>query len=247
MLKSLKSKFKSKADPNTRTIRIPAIEVTVPTKVGIMNAVEPVLSDSRERVGEAANRASEVAGTLAHDAGEWVKPRIEQGREAISHLQEQKQENAQKASEDMQKAKKQAAKEATKAASKKAAKKKKEDGKGGGFFSTLLMVAAVLATAGVVAWYLNKRQMEQDDPWARPLTDPYAAPTSGRDSSVEESAVSGTAPGQVITTEEAAKIAKTDEADGVVPSSPDSSEKAADSLPETPETPENSPENKGNL
>lgn len=241
MLKSLKSK----ADPNTRTIRIPAIEVTVPTKVGIMNAVEPVLSDSRERVGEAAHRASEVAGTLAHDAGEWAKPRIEQGREAITHLQEQKQENAQKASEDMQKAKKQAAKKATKAASKKAASKK--DGKGGGFFSTLLMVAAVLATAGVVAWYLNKRQLEQDDPWARPLTDPYAAPTSGRDSSVEESAVSGAAPGQVVTTEEAAEAAKTSEADDVVPSSSDSSEKAADSLADTPETPENSPENKGNL
>ena len=42
-----------------------------------------------------------------------------------------------------------------------------------------------LSAAGVLAWFVNKRATEQDDPWARPLADPYVPPTAGRDTTVE--------------------------------------------------------------
>ncbi len=48
-----------------------------------------------------------------------------------------------------------------------------------------LLVTLLLAlTAAVGAYWYKVRREQQDDPWARPLTDPYAAPTTGRQSTV---------------------------------------------------------------
>lgn len=56
------------------------------------------------------------------------------------------------------------------------------DKKSGGFFSGLLATLGLLAAAGGLAWFFNKRSVEQDDPWARPLADPYIPPATGRES-----------------------------------------------------------------
>ncbi|GAB79084.1 hypothetical protein SAMN05421595_2945 [Austwickia chelonae] len=56
-----------------------------------------------------------------------------------------------------------------------------------GFGSSLLAAAGIVAVAGVIAWYVNKKAAEQDDPWARPLADPYVPPTEGRESTMSAS------------------------------------------------------------
>lgn len=48
----------------------------------------------------------------------------------------------------------------------------------------VLTVLGVLAVAGGVAAWLARRQHQEEDPWARPLADPYVAPQSGRESTV---------------------------------------------------------------
>lgn len=59
-----------------------------------------------------------------------------------------------------------------------------EKKKSGGFLSGLLATLGLLAAAGALAWFFNKRAVEKDDPWARPLADPYVPPSTGRESSV---------------------------------------------------------------
>ncbi len=58
---------------------------------------------------------------------------------------------------------------------------------GGGALRNVLVATGILGVAAAVAAYLSKRAREQDDPWARPLPDPYVAPQSGRASSVPQS------------------------------------------------------------
>ena len=41
------------------------------------------------------------------------------------------------------------------------------------FFSGLMATLGILGAAGAAAWFFNKRAAEQDDPWARPLAEPY--------------------------------------------------------------------------
>ncbi|MBW3084212.1 hypothetical protein KEM60_00398 [Austwickia sp. TVS 96-490-7B] len=65
-----------------------------------------------------------------------------------------------------------------------AAPKKRRRGRG-------LMTAVCLATvAGGIAWYVSKKAAPADDPWARPLADPYVPPTTGRESTVAPVAAS---------------------------------------------------------
>ena len=66
--------------------------------------------------------------------------------------------------------------------------------KSGGFLSGLMAAMGLLAAAGAIAWFFNKRAAEQDDPWARPLADPYVPPATGRDSTVA-APVDGALPG----------------------------------------------------
>jgi len=65
------------------------------------------------------------------------------------------------------------------------------DKKSGGFFSGLVGALGILGLAGAAAWFFNKRAIEQDDPWARPLADPYLPPTSGRNSTVGTDSAAG--------------------------------------------------------
>lgn len=55
--------------------------------------------------------------------------------------------------------------------------------KSGGVVSGLLTTVGILGAAVGLAWFFNKKNAEQDDPWARPLADPYVPPTSGADAS----------------------------------------------------------------
>ncbi len=91
---------------------------------------------------------------------------------------------------------KQSRKEAKRQAKKGKALVGKEEKKGG-FLSGLLTTLGLLAVAGGLAWFFAKKDAERDDPWARPLADPYVPPTTGRDSSVTAGAAasSGTTAG----------------------------------------------------
>lgn len=66
-------------------------------------------------------------------------------------------------------------------------KRKRSGVAGGGLLRGLLAALGVLGVAGAVAAYLTRRANEQDDPWARPLADPYVAPQSGREPTVAQS------------------------------------------------------------
>lgn len=44
---------------------------------------------------------------------------------------------------------------------------------GRGIVSGLMATLGILGAAGTAAWFFNKRAAEQEDPWARPLAEPY--------------------------------------------------------------------------
>lgn len=63
--------------------------------------------------------------------------------------------------------------------------KRKKEKKSGGVVGNMLAAAGILAAAGAVAGYLARRSRDREDPWAQPLADPYVAPSTGRESTVD--------------------------------------------------------------
>ncbi|MDO5697261.1 MAG: hypothetical protein Q4G51_04725 [Dermatophilus congolensis] len=191
---------------NEQKITVPTVEttqVTIPTVAGLKKAAAPVISEAAHRASEAAHKAGEWGSAAAHEAGEWAKPRLEQGKasaqpvfavanDKTGELRDRFTETMPKLSEAI------AAAIATGAGASQEAARRSSDAalvlrgeadirrkkKGRGIVKSLGIAALVLATAGAAGLWFKQKQEEADDPWARPLTDPYAAPTSGRDSSL---------------------------------------------------------------
>lgn len=193
-------------------ITVPTVETTqvsIPTVAGLKKAAAPVISEAAHKASEAAHKASEWGSSVAHDAGEWAKPRLEQGKasaepmfavagDKTNELRDRFNESMPKLSEAI------AAAIATGAGAGQEAARRSSDAalvlrgeadirrkkKSRGILRSLGIAALVLATAGAAGLWFKQKQDEADDPWARPLTDPYAAPTSGRDSSLGGTQVS---------------------------------------------------------
>lgn len=172
-----------------KKITVPTIEttqVTVPTLHGIKAAVVPA-------VAGAAAAAKHWGDERAHEADEWAKPRLEQGREraqaAAGALAERSEEARHRIESDAPKltetvsgllasgaatreeAQTRAA-DALKVLKGEATAKEKKKG----VFGNILAALGILAVAGAIAAVVAKRQAQpKDDPWARPLTDPYIA------------------------------------------------------------------------
>ena len=214
---------------NEQKITVPTVEttqVTVPTVAGLKKAAAPVLSEAAHKASEVAHKAGEWGSAKAHDAGEWAKPRLEQGKASAEpmlaaagdkthELRDRLNETMPKLSEAIS-----AAIASGAVAGQEAARRSSDAAlvlrgeadirrkkKSRGILKSLGIAALVLVTAGAAGVWFKQRQEEADDPWARPLTDPYAAPTSGRDSSLEADA-------QVSTASEAP-------ADGTAPADPE--------------------------
>lgn len=172
-----------------KKVVVPKLEtktITVPTAAGVKAMVVPA-------VASAAALAKDRSSDYAQTAGEWAKPHIEHGREvAESRAGEAKgliDDNLPKltaalaaAAAGTEEARHRSADAALVLKGDAVVKRKKEkSGIVGKVFSTL----GLLALAGAAAAFVAKKASEpKDDPWARPLTDPYVAPATGRDSTV---------------------------------------------------------------
>ncbi len=189
-------------DKNKKKVTVPTVEstqITVPTVAGLKKAAE-----------DAATHARRWSDEKTHAAGDWAKPRIEHGKDVAgpalaaatdaasakgSELKGKFDERVPKVSGSLASAvavgtaaRHEAARRSADAAlvlkgeaKIKPVKKKK---KGGLLKSILAGLAVVGATAAAAIWFAKKDSAAKDDPWARPLTDPYVAPTSGRDATI---------------------------------------------------------------
>ncbi len=218
---------------NTKKVTVPTVttkRVSVPTLHGLKKLVAPTVAGaaakSAHSVEEAKSWTQAKTHDLAHEArdlaqdargaaapafasvaakGEATKekvddtiPRIiEAVTGALAAGAAAAEQNAHKAAEVVGTEAKKATEVVT---GEKKRKEKRKKGILGSLFSGLLTLAA----AGAVIAYLRKRENEpKDDPWARPLTDPYVAPTTGRASSTGSSsdlpyAVDATAAGSDV-------------------------------------------------
>lgn len=173
-------------DQKKKKIALPTVEtktINVPTAAGLKDVIVPAVTG-------AAATAKDRSSEYAHTASEWAKPRLEQGRDlAESSVGEAKgriDENMPKltaalaaAAAGTEEARHRASDAALVLKGDAVIKRKKKGGLVGKVFSTL----GLLALVGVAAAFVAKKASEpKDDPWARPLTDPYVAPATGRDS-----------------------------------------------------------------
>lgn len=192
-------------------------KVTLP-KVETTQVTVPTLHGLKDAVVSAGTDVADWADGQAQAASEWARPRIEQGiensKDAASKAAAKRDEAASKAAAKREEARDRLESKGSKlsgalAGSNVSAKelrsrsqdaalvlkgeaKAKPVKKKSGILGTLLGVLGVLAVAGAVAAYVAKTQQPKDDPWARPLTDPYVAPESGRDSTVGTTGVPAT-------------------------------------------------------
>lgn len=175
-------------DRKKKKVAVPTVEtktINVPTAAGLKDMIVPAVTG-------AAAMAKDRSSDYAQTAGEWAKPHLEQGRElAESRVGEAKgliDENMPKltaalaaAAASTEEARHRTADAALVLKGDAVIKRKKKGGLVGKVFSTLGLIALVGAAAAFVA---KKAAEPKDDPWARPLTDPYVAPAAGRDSTV---------------------------------------------------------------
>lgn len=168
-----------------KKIEVPTIEtrtVTVPTAQGIKDMITPAVAS-----------AAALAKDYTHEASDWAKPRLEQGR-AIAEKQASQAkdlvgDNA-KLSELIaagSAARGEAARRSHDAAlvlRGDATIKKVKHKKGGGIGKLFLNLGVLTVLGALAAVVAQKLQQPKDDPWARPLTDPYVAPATGRDATV---------------------------------------------------------------
>lgn len=177
-------------DRKKKKVAVPTVEtktINVPTAAGLKDMIVPAVTG-------AAATAKDRSSEYAHTASEWAKPRLEHGRElAESSVGEAKgriDENMPKltaalaaAAAGTEEARHRTSDAALVLRGDAVIKRKKKGGLVGKVFSTLGLLALVGVAAALVA---KKVSEPKDDPWARPLTDPYVAPATGRDSTVSD-------------------------------------------------------------
>ncbi|WP_168582861.1 hypothetical protein [Gephyromycinifex aptenodytis] len=175
-------------DRKKKKVVVPTVEtktISVPTAAGLKDKIVPAVTG-------AAAIAKDRSSDYVHTAGEWAKPHLEQSRElAESRVGEAKSlldgslpkltAALTSASAGTEEARQRAADAALVLKGDAVIKQKKKGGFIGKVFSTLGLLALAGAAAALVA---KKASEPKDDPWARPLTDPYVAPATGRESSV---------------------------------------------------------------
>ena len=171
-----------------KKIEVPTIEtrtVTVPTTQGLKDMITPAVASAAAAAKEYTHEAAKNAESYL----EQVKPYLEQGRE----LAEKQAEHAKKqvANHDGLAellASGAAAREIATQRSRDAALVLKGDAtvkpkKKGGFAKVVVNLGVLTVVGALAAVVAQKLRQPKDDPWARPLTDPYVAPAKGRDAS----------------------------------------------------------------
>lgn len=173
-----------------KKVLVPSVEtrtITVPTAHGIKEAVVPAV------VGAAA-----LAKSYTHEASDWAKPHLEQVSDLASTQASKAQDRVAELKDNMGDSAKLSALVASGAAAKDEAARRTQDaalvlqGKAvvkrkkekGGFGKLVLNLGLLTALGAVAALVAQKFTQPKDDPWARPLTDPYVAPPAGRDTTV---------------------------------------------------------------
>ncbi|WP_040155273.1 hypothetical protein [Mobilicoccus massiliensis] len=172
-----------------KKIEVPTIEtrtVTVPTAQGLKDMIAPA-------VASAAATAKGYTQEAAHQAEgylEQVKPYLEQAEKKAGKVASQAKDKASdnpKLAEFL--ASGAAAREVASQRSRDAALVLKGEAKAKpikkhGFAKFILNLGVLAALGAVAAVVVQRLQQPKDDPWARPLTDPYVAPPAGRDATV---------------------------------------------------------------
>lgn len=189
---------------NTKKVTVPTVttkRVTVPTMHGLKKLVAPTVAGAAAKSAHSAQEAKSWTQAkttdLAQEARDVAGPALATAAAKGEATKERVDDTIPKVIEAITGALAAGAATAEHKAHQAAdvvtgeAKRKEKRKKGiiGSLFSGLLTLAA----AGAVIAYLRKRQSQpQDDPWARPLTDPYVAPTTGRASSTGTAGTAGT-------------------------------------------------------
>ena len=188
---------------NTTKVTVPALttkRVTVPTLHALKKQVVGAAAVAAKSAEEAAHKvdaqahatkavaaprlaaAGESATATAHAARDRVDETLPKISEALAGLLAAGQAAQSDATAKVTDVATHAKEVVTGEAKKKEKRKK-------GIIGSLLSALLTLAAAGAVIAYLRQRQAQpKDDPWARPLTDPYVATATGRAASVDDSA-----------------------------------------------------------
>lgn len=166
------------------------------------DSMAPRVEAAREAVAPKVEAAREAVAPKVEAAREAVGPKVEAARgvaaERAAELRDIVEENLPRVAKLVAAAlaASAAATEEAKHRSSDAAlvlmgdatiKRKRSGVLGGGLLRGLLAALGILGVAAAVAAYLTRRANEQDDPWARPLADPYVAPQSGQEPIVAQS------------------------------------------------------------
>lgn len=143
--------------------------------------------------GDSVSRGAEVAKDKVDDTlpkiAETVAGLLAAGTAAQHQAADKLGDTADKAVRNVKK-RSNRAKDVVTGEAKKKEKRKKS------LLGSLFSALVTAALAGAVIAYLRQRQAEpKDDPWARPLTDPYVAPSTGRESTVSSATTGGATAG----------------------------------------------------
>lgn len=177
---ALKAKLAPMAAGYAAAARHSAAESVGPRVEAAREAMAPKVEAAREAVGPRVESARGVAADRAGDVRDLVEenlPRVAKMVASAIAASAAATEEARHRSSDAALVLKGDA----------TIKRKRSGVAGGGLLRGLLAALGVLGVAGAVAAYLTRRANEQDDPWARPLADPYVAPQSGREPTVAQS------------------------------------------------------------
>ncbi len=165
-----------------------AREAVAPRVEAALDAVGPRVEAAREAVAPRVEAAREAVAPHVEAARDAAGPRAEAVRHAamdrVGEARDMLEENLPRLAKSVASATEEAKHRSADAAmvlkGEATIKPKKSGVVGGGLVGNLLAALGVVVVAGAVAAYLSRRDREQDDPWARPLADPYVAPASGR-------------------------------------------------------------------
>ncbi|MDO5711683.1 MAG: hypothetical protein Q4P32_08110, partial [Micrococcales bacterium] len=191
---------------NTKKVTVPTVStkrVTVPTMHGLRKLVAPTVAGAAAKSERYVKDAKAWSDDVAHEAKDAAVPALAAAAGTVTATSEAAKDKVDDTipkivdaiSGALAAGAATASESASKATDVVTGEAKKKEKRKKGFIGSLLSGLLTLAAAGaVIAWLRQRENKPRDDPWARPLTDPYVAPTSGRDSSVGTSADTADAP-----------------------------------------------------